>query len=51
MKMSETTKRTRLPISWDVRDRLRAEKVGGETYDDVIIRLLEEEAEREGETS
>ena len=34
------TERTRLPISPDVRDQLRARKVGGETYDDVILRLL-----------
>jgi predicted CopG family antitoxin len=37
--------RTRLPISPDVRDRLRRRKVGGDTYDDVIVRLLEETAE------
>lgn len=45
-------KRTRLPISPPVRDKLRAEKTGGDTYDDVILRLLDEsedwENEREG---
>lgn len=33
---------TSIPLEDDTRDRLRAEKVGGETYDDVIRRLLEE---------
>lgn len=41
--MTSSTKRTRLPISPDIRDQLRAEKIGGETYDDVILRLLEAE--------
>lgn len=35
------SERTRLPISPDVRDQLRAQKIGGETYDDVILRLLD----------
>jgi len=34
---------TSIPIDEDVRDDLRAEKVGGETYSDVITRLLEEQ--------
>jgi predicted CopG family antitoxin len=37
--MSEAT----IKLSHETRDRLRAEKVGGETYDDVIQRLLEGE--------
>lgn len=41
MNMAET--RTRLPISPHVRDKLRAQKVGGDTYDDVILRLLDED--------
>lgn len=32
---------TRVPCSEKTRDRLRAVKVGGETYDDVMNRLLE----------
>jgi len=35
--------RTSIPIDAEVRDHLRAEKVGGETYSDVIRRLLEGE--------
>jgi predicted CopG family antitoxin len=42
--------RTRLPISPPVRDKLRAQKVGGETYDEVILRLIEGNAENEIET-
>lgn len=34
--------RTTIPIDSDIRDRLRARKVGDETYSDVIRRLLEE---------
>jgi predicted CopG family antitoxin len=34
--MADTT----IPIASDVRDRLRAEKVGNETYSEVITRLL-----------
>lgn len=34
---------TSIPIGEETRDRLRAEKVGGETYDDVIRRLLGDE--------
>ena len=34
--MADTT----IPIASDVRDRLRAEKIGSETYSEVIIRLL-----------
>lgn len=30
-----------IPIDSDVRDRLRAQKIGNETYTDVIKRLLE----------
>lgn len=33
---------TSIRIEGDVRDRLRAEKKGGETYSDVIDRLLDE---------
>ena len=33
--------KTMIELHADTRDRLRAEKVGGETYDDVINRLLE----------
>jgi len=36
--MADTT----IPIEGDTRDRLRAAKVGGETYSDVINRLLDE---------
>jgi len=36
---------TTIPIQSDVRDRLRAEKVGNETYTDVIERLLEGDSE------
>lgn len=32
---------TRLPIMSETRDRVRARKRGGETYDEVIQRLLE----------
>jgi predicted CopG family antitoxin len=32
---------TTIPIDSDVRDNLRAAKVGNETYSDVITRLLE----------
>jgi predicted CopG family antitoxin len=32
---------TTIPIDSDTRDRLRAEKVGNETYSDVIERLIE----------
>jgi predicted CopG family antitoxin len=35
--------RTTVEVSSAVRDRLRAEKTGSETYDDVIKRLLEDE--------
>jgi predicted CopG family antitoxin len=35
--MADTT----IPIDSDVRDRLRGEKVGNETYSDVITRLLD----------
>jgi len=35
--MSDTT----IPIESEVRDRLRAQKRGNETYSDVIIRLIE----------
>jgi predicted CopG family antitoxin len=34
---------TTIPIDRDVRDNLRAEKVGNETYSDVITRLLEDD--------
>lgn len=34
--MADTT----IPIASDVRDQLRAEKVGNETYSEVITRLL-----------
>lgn len=33
---------TTIPIDSDVRDKLRAQKVGGETYSDVIERLIED---------
>lgn len=39
--MSDAT----IKLSKDTRDKLRAEKVGGETYDDVITRLLEDNDE------
>lgn len=32
---------TTIPIEEDVRDKLRAEKVGSETYSEVIERLIE----------
>ncbi|UBF23287.1 hypothetical protein M1M40_gp09 [Halorubrum tailed virus 29] len=37
--MADTT----IPIASDTRDRLRAQKVGNETYSDVIERLIDEE--------
>jgi hypothetical protein len=36
---------TTIPIDSDVRDRLRAEKTGDETYSDVIERLLDMDEE------
>ena len=36
--MADTT----IPIGSDTRDRLRGEKVGNETYTDVINRLIDE---------
>ena len=36
--MADTT----IPIESDTRDRLRGEKVGNETYSDVINRLIDE---------
>jgi len=39
--MADTT----IPIDSDVRDRLRAAKVGDETYSEVIDRLLGEGAD------
>jgi len=33
---------TTIPIESDVRDDLRGEKVGDETYSDLIARLIEE---------
>jgi hypothetical protein len=33
---------TTVTLASDTRDRLRAAKQGGETYDDVVNRLLEE---------
>jgi predicted CopG family antitoxin len=36
---------TTIPIDPDVRDNLRAEKVGNETYSDVITRLLEDDTD------
>lgn len=35
-----TMQRTQVGLDPDLRDELRAEKVGGETYDDVVERLL-----------
>jgi hypothetical protein len=32
----------KIPVLPDTRDDLRAEKIGGETYDDVVNRLLRE---------
>lgn len=37
-----------LKVEPATRDRLRAEKVGGETYDDVLNRLLESSDSRGG---
>jgi len=37
-----------IKIASDLRDRLRARKVGNETYGDVITRLLDETAESRG---
>ena len=37
--MADTT----IPIDSDTRDRLRGEKIGNETYSDVIDRLIDEE--------
>lgn len=31
---------TRVPLTSETRDKLRAEKTGGERYDDVVRRLL-----------
>jgi predicted CopG family antitoxin len=39
--------KTTIPIDPDTRDRLRAEKVGNETYSDVIRRLLTNDSEAE----
>jgi len=39
--MSQTT----IPIDSDTRDELRAEKVGNETYSDVIERLIDGDAD------
>lgn len=39
--------RTRLPISGPVRDKLRRQKTGGDTYDDVILRLINENGEND----
>ena len=36
--MADTT----IPIDSDVRDKLRGEKVGNETYSDVIERLIQD---------
>jgi predicted CopG family antitoxin len=36
---------TTIPIDSDVRDNLRAAKVGNETYSDVITRLLTEDTD------
>jgi predicted CopG family antitoxin len=36
---------TTIPIDPDVRDNLRAEKVGNETYSDVITRLLDNDGD------
>jgi len=33
---------TSMKVSSDTRDRVRAIKQGGETYDEVLLRLLEE---------
>lgn len=41
--MADTT----IPIKSDVRDDLRAEKVGSETYSEVITRLLERHGEND----
>jgi len=34
--------KTSIRVDSETRDKLRAEKQGGETYDDVILRLLGE---------
>lgn len=31
----------RIPVASDTRDKLRAAKIGGDSYDDVLNRLLE----------
>lgn len=36
---------TTIRITEDVRDDLRAEKIGGETYDELLQRLLEDNDE------
>lgn len=38
--------RTSVKVAPEIRDRLRAEKIGGETYDDVLDRLLNEQHEQ-----
>ena len=40
--------RTTIPLDPPTRDDLRAAKVGGETYDDVIRRLLAENGTEDG---
>ena len=36
------TERTTLSVDSEVRDRIRAKKIGGETYSDVLERLMEQ---------
>ena len=40
--MAETTADTQIPVSSELRDRLRACKRGGDRYDDVLRRMLEQ---------
>jgi predicted CopG family antitoxin len=41
--------RTTIPLDAPTRDDLRAAKVGGESYDDVIRRLLAENGTEDGQ--
>lgn len=40
--------KTRIPVRRRLRDLLRSLKRGGETYDEVLVRLIEDSAELDG---
>lgn len=44
------TEWARIPVKPDTRDNLRAAKTGGETYDDVLRRLLSDTDSRRTKT-